>query len=108
MTTPRTRTTRPKSSVALDLDAIENERHDEPFTVNIGGTPVTFISVRELDWQVAANLSDDRPFEFFETVVREEDQDHFLAQKIPVWKMDHLMKAYRAHFGLPEPGESRG
>ena len=113
MTTPRTRTTpvskiADRSPVALDLDSLERENAPKPFTIRLGGRKVTLIDLRDLDWQEAAALSPDRPFQFVEAVVAEEDQEFFLSQKISLWKMENFASAYRTHYGLGDEGNSRG
>lgn len=104
MTAPRKPATRASSSVAFDLDALEREQTFKPFTIKADGKVITLLDARELDWQVAANLSPERPFEFFDAVVSESDRETFFAAKFPIWKMEDLIKRYMAHFGIGEPG----
>ena len=103
-TTPRTRKPR-TADVVLDLDELELEGDVPPFIVRIGGQPVTFIDILDLDWQVAASLSPERPFQFFDEVVPEDQKDHFLAQKFPMRKMQHLAEAYRQHYGIGDEAQ---
>ena len=95
------------ASISLDLDKIEHES-PEPFVVKIDGKRITFISIEDLDWQTASNLSPDRPYQFFEEVIPTEDQEAFLAAKFPLWKMRRLTQDYQKHYGLVDEGNSEG
>ena len=94
--------------VDLDLDTLEREETYEPMSIRIGGKRITLIDARDLDWQVAAALSTDRPHQLFEAIIPKSDQDHFWATGLPLWKMEQLANRYRVHYGLDSPGNSRG
>lgn len=106
MAAPTSRPARPsagKRNVTLDLATLERGDTPDPFTVGLpGGVVVTLISVEELDWQVAASLSEDRPHQLFEAVVPPEQYEAFIAAKFPLWKMRVLGKMYREHYELTE------
>lgn len=97
-----------RSPVALDLDSLERENAPEPFVVKLGGRRISMIDVRDLDWQLAASLSPNRPYQFFEAVVPEDEQEHFLSQQLPLWKIERMAQQYRDHYGLGDEGNSRG
>lgn len=101
---PRTRTAPKSGPVALDLDTLENEGAPEPYRIRLGGKVVTLRSTDDIDWQEMSMIqrAGGSPELFFEAVVAEEDQEHFLAQKIPGWKLKVLMANYRDHYGLDE------
>lgn len=103
-------TPRANSNVALDLDALDDERPDQPgpYTVKVGGAVVRFRSADDIDWQVAATLSTERPFEFFDALIFEDDKDAFLKAHFPSWKMELLVQSYRKHYGFGDEGNSRG
>lgn len=110
MTTSAPRKTpAPKVPVALDLDKLEREyTGDEkpagPFAFNVAGRRVTLIDPAELDWQVAATLDSRNPHAFFGATMKSEDFDHWVSQpEMPSWKVGVLVKAYREHFGIPDP-----
>ena len=103
------RATRLPAGVTLDLDSLEREQEFEPFVIRVNGERVTLIDARDLDWQVVARLSADRPFEFFDSVIPKEDQDVFFKAKFPGWKMEELIQKYRDHYGMiGDRGNSRG
>lgn len=110
-TAPKSRaksTPRATGPIALDLDSLERERTYEPFAIRVGGKRVVLIDPRDLDWQEAAGLSPERPFEFFDAVVPKGDQEAFFAARFPMWKMEELIQSYRAHYGMGDAGNSRG
>ena len=108
-TTPaaRTRTTRklPDVDVALDLTK-EPIKVDPPLPVRLpGGEVCRLRNVRDLDWQVAARLDPRAPFDFFENVVVEEDQEAFLAASGVTDKhMQRIIEVYQEKFDLGGPG----
>lgn len=93
-----------RAKVTLDLDALERERTFEPFTIKVGGSIVTLVDARELDWQIAASLSPERPHQFFEAVVAPADYETFLAARFSTWKIEKLVELYTEHFGLSDQG----
>lgn len=100
---------RAKGPVQLDLDTLEREREPRPpYVVTVGGDRITFRDVVELDWQIAASLSADRPYQFFEAVVLEADQETFLSKSFPLWKMGKLIKNYREYYEIDDEGNSVG
>ena len=104
MATPRTTPARAAAApVALNLDTLEREGAEiPPFVINVAGKRVTLLSIEDIDWQLAASLSEERPHQFFEAVVPEANYEDFIKAKFPLWKMRVLTKEYRAHYGLDD------
>lgn len=107
MTAPRsTRAAKaPASSKkpTLTLADLAVEAPKEMFTVDVGiGAPIELISVDELDWQLAATLSPNQPFSFFESVVPEDRYEDFLSAKFKLASMKKLIQAYLDFYGLDE------
>lgn len=99
-----TRTTKPKTKIALNLDALEREDAAEPFVVVVGGKEVEFIDPAELDWEELAEF--DSPRDFVNMALDDESRDHVLAQKLPGWKFKALWDGYQAHFGVDNRGNA--
>ena len=92
-----------KSRVTLDLDTMEREGDQpDPFVIRVGGHPITLLSVQDIDWQDAAALSPERPFQFFEVVVPADEYETFLGQRFPLWKLQLLIQQYQDHYGLTQ------
>lgn len=104
-TRPTPRSTAPK--VDLDLTALDT-KPSKPLTVKVADNVVIrLIDARDLDWQDAAGLSVDRPFQLVTAIVHPDDQDAFLAVKgITARQLDAIVGLYRTHFGLGDEGES--
>lgn len=102
----------PKNKVVLDLDTLEREGAIlEPFVINVKGRALTLLDVQELDWQDLAAIARSKdPHLFFVKAIDSDDYEHFIAAKIPSWKMERLMQTYLDHFGIDEDllGNSRG
>lgn len=110
MATARANRPAPASSparISTNLDELEKENPLDPFVVVVGGREITFTDVRDLPWDVLANVEAD-PDEFMWETLSKEDYDYFKAQKVPGWKIDVLIKDYRAHFGIGTRGNGRG
>lgn len=101
---PRTsRTTASPKKVDLDLDTIERGETPPPFSFKIGGKLLTLTDLDDVEWQEQVAIATTQsPHLFFEATVPEDDQEFFLAQKIPGWKLKILMQGYRDHYGLDE------
>jgi hypothetical protein len=88
-------------NLVLELDALDRERPDQPFTARVAGQVVAFRAAQDLTWR---DLIDGlRNFIGFVTWIAPGDEaSTSLLSSIPVWKMQGLMTRYRQHYGLPE------
>lgn len=92
--------------VSLDLDALEREGEIAgPFTFQNEGHTFTMIDPQEIDWQDLVSAMRN-PALFVRYALSLADQKVFFAQRVPGWKMNKLMEAYVAHFGLPDLGNA--
>lgn len=89
----------------FDLDALEREGAKEPFVVQIGGERANFSDPQELDWQELVTMNTEDPHQFLRAVIAPDDQDKFFNAHMPAWKLNKLVEAYMAHYGMPMPGE---
>lgn len=90
--------------VGLNLDALDREGAPEPFVVTFDGKPMTFKDAAEIDWQDLIRAQYDPRF-FFTVSLSEADAKRFLEKKLPTWKMEKLMAAYNAHYGIDDMGK---
>jgi hypothetical protein len=90
--------------ISLNLDKIEHEGAPGPFVIVLGGERYEFTDAQEIDWQklMAAMRN---PVTFIRLTLPKDKATTFLSTTIPLYKMNRLMEAYQAHFGLVEPGE---
>lgn len=90
--------------VAINLDTLELEKgNDVPFVAVIAGKRLTFTDPTEIPWQDLAGL--ENPYEFADVALEDEgERETFLETRVPVKKIQALMKAYRDHYGLGEAG----
>lgn len=107
MPAARSTQSKPASSGKVEFDLTVLDIHpDAPVSVRIApGVTIRLRNIRDLDWQVAASLSKDRPHQLFEEIVVKEDQEKFLVAKLSDKHMDALFEFYMAHFEL-KSGES--
>jgi hypothetical protein len=92
--------------VALNLDTLEREGGTrEPFVIVLGGERLLLSDPAEVDWQKLLTALRD-PYVFFRLVIPPDDAETFFGTAMPGWKMNKLMQAYMAHYGLPSPGEA--
>jgi hypothetical protein len=101
----------PQKKKVFNLNAIEAEGGDEPFEVELGDRTYTLLDVKDMDINdiedvhlkaLAGNFRAS-----VEMLVAEEDREDFFSNRLTPRKMEALMEAYNAHFGLPSPGEAR-
>lgn len=90
--------------ITLNLDTFEEEKGPEfPFVAMVNGRRLEFSNPQELAWQDVMAI--DNPSEFARLCLSEEDRKFFLAEKINVRKLNALMSAFRAHYGVGSLGE---
>jgi hypothetical protein len=93
------------NKVAIDLTTLDIQT-DAPVPVRVAPNVIVHMrNAEDLDWQVLVGLSVDRPFEFFEQIVLEDEQEAFLSAKISGKHMSKLIELYMAHFEIRQ-GES--
>jgi hypothetical protein len=96
-----------KSKVAdatLDLDALEREQAPDPFSFVHEGRTFVLADPQEMDWRDIVDALG-HPELFFRSALSDEDRKVFLSQKMPAWKLGALVKRYREHYGMLDPGE---
>jgi hypothetical protein len=105
--------TRPKKSTSygetvthFDLDALEAEAQDEPFTFTLAGEVFTMLSPEEVDWRVADNLSNGDGIQHFVSDLLGDDFKRFAKHKVSSRQLAALIEACTTHYGIT-PGESR-
>lgn len=114
MATPRKTTPRkaPRAKapetldVTINLDTLEREPGDtpaEPFSFLHDGRRYELLAPDEMDWQDLL-LADNNPAMLFAKGLVG-DKGVFFTTPMSAWKMKALMRLYRRHFGLPEPGD---
>lgn len=93
----------------LDLDALLAEGTDNPFVVKIGGRDYTLLGPKDRDPREVlaySELADQGDFvSAMKVLIRDEDIDDFLANKLPTRALEKLATDYAAHFGLLDQGE---
>lgn len=93
--------------ISINLDSLQREVPDrKPFSVVVNGKRFVFRDIEDMDWKIVS-LADQNPLLFISSGVEgDENREEFSELQFPLWKMRELIKAYRKHFGLPDPGES--
>lgn len=94
------------ASKPFDLDALEREGTPEPFTFRAGGEKFTVTDMKERDWSDLAETQDE-PKSWMRLYLGD-DFDRFAGLPhgtVPSWKLEQLVGAINAHFGVGEPGE---
>lgn len=94
----------PRDDVTLDLDTLEREDRRDPFTFLHDGHVYEIVDPREMDWQEQLRGFGD-PIYFLQSSMSKDDVKRFFDTKMPAWKLDKILIAYREHFGLPSLGE---
>ncbi len=91
-------------NISLDLDALEREGAvAEQFTFQHKGRTYRMMDPQDIDWQdLLSGLRN--PAMFVRFAMPLADQAEFFAARVPAWKMNKLMEAWQAHFGLPDLG----
>lgn len=91
--------------ISLNLDTLERENGVEvPFVAVIGGKTLVFSDPAEQPWQDLMDLDD--PEEFARMCLSEDDRGHFLEHPLEAWKMNELLRAFQAHYGLGDRGNA--
>lgn len=90
--------------VSLDLDALEREGTVEPFVIKLGGERYVMVDAMDLDWR-DLSLAQTDPISFFDIVIAEDQRDKFKQQRMTVFQVDKMMRAYMDHHGMPLPGD---
>lgn len=94
--------------VSINLDSLEREDRPEEFSAVVGGKRLVFADPKEVDYRLLMEF-EANPNLFFSEALSEEDKEHWDSQeRIPAWKLEALVAAYRDHFGLGAPGNDAG
>lgn len=92
--------------IDFNLDTFEREGvQAKPFTVVFQGKRAVFADAVELDWRDLLSLMTD-PTQFFELALP--DPKHrvlFETNKLPMFKLEGLIKKYAEHYGI-DPGNA--
>lgn len=93
-------------AIALNLDTAERDSKEirEPFAFVVGGRQLVLSDPADLDWQVVNAIDDE--VEYLKSAMKPDDLEHFLAQPIPLWKIEQLGRKYQEHYGAGEPGKA--
>lgn len=104
---PKIITENGEPAVHLDLDALEAEATDTPFTFRAGGEIFQAKSPRDADWQALADV--DQPGGL-RALVREllgdEAYERFCDQKVTSRQLDRVVEGAQKHYGTSS-GESQ-
>jgi hypothetical protein len=94
--------------VHFDLDALEAEANEEPFTFRLGGDVFTLAAPEDADWQVIDELSETNAGlrAFIQELMSAEDWEKFSSHKLSSKKLTALLDACNQHYGAT-PGKSR-
>jgi hypothetical protein len=97
----------PAKAVVFDVNALEREGAPTPFDVKLGTKRYRLVDPPELSVNDFLGITAN-PASFLAAAVAKKDRQSFIDALLtmPAWKVNAVVKAYREHFGLPEPGES--
>ncbi len=85
------------ADVSLNLDKLEREGGEpEPFVVVLGGERFVFANLDDEDWQLVADIDEDDPRDALRLLLGER-YEKFAEHKLPLWKLRHLLDAWREH-----------
>lgn len=107
-TAPKVITQDGERVASMDLDAMENEAGEEPFTFTLKGEVYDTLNPEDVDWQRNSELTEARDNDYrpLMRVILDEDQyARFAAHRVPMWKLAKLIDGYWEHHGLGQ-GES--
>lgn len=87
---------------AMDLDNLEREGADQPFSFILGGHEYVLTDPRGIDWKQLITAMRN-PIIFFKSVMASPaEYEAFMNQDLPVWKLNAVMKGYYTHYGMPD------
>lgn len=87
-------------SVDLDLDQAERPKGAEHFRTRVNKKVLSFANPEDLDWRDILLM--ENPAEIIRLALDDEDRRFLYEQELPAWKMNKLLEAYQAHFGLED------
>lgn len=94
--------------VHFDLDSVEDEVNEVPFTFTLGGEVFSMASPEESDWQVQDDLAASgaglKPL--MRELLGEEGYERFAKHKVSGRRLGKLIAACQKHYGITPP-ESR-
>lgn len=94
---------------SMDLDALEHEAAEEPFTFTLAGEVYELLNPEDVDWRHNSELTDADDNDFRPLVrmlLGEEQYARFAENRVPLWKFGKLVDGYYEHHGLGQ-GESK-
>jgi len=97
----------PKPKALFSLDDLENEKTAEPFIFDYQGATFELLDPQDLDWQDLM-VAQENPRLMIHIIMPEEQRPIFLEKKLPMRKLEALLKRWQQHFGLPTAGEAEG
>ncbi len=98
--------TAPKKApdATINLDEIDREDAPSEFSFVHNGRRFVLADPQEMDWRDIVDALG-HPELFFRAALADDDRKEFFADKMPAWKLGALVKRYREHYGLTNPGE---
>ena len=88
----------------LNLDALTNEGNTAPFTVTLGGRDYQLLGPKDRDARAVLKLIEamnDGDFgAAIQVLVRDDDIEAFLANDLPIFRLEALSAAYAEHYAL--------
>ncbi|MEU6725465.1 hypothetical protein ABZ917_17295 [Nonomuraea wenchangensis] len=106
MATPKLITQSGEPVSHFDLDAVENEATQEPFTFTFGGEVFTMLAPEDIDWQALADTSAPDWLLTYVAALLGDDFERFAAHEVPTRKLNKLLEACQEHYGVT-PGGSK-
>lgn len=92
-----------RPNIGLNLDTLEREEHPEPFQFTLAGRRWFGYDPEDADWRDMLGLS----WTDLDRVVKlvlADQYEEFAKIGLPLWKLQRLVEAIRAHFsGMPLP-----
>lgn len=107
-TAPKVITQDGERVASMDLDALENEAAEEPFTFTLNGEVYETLNPEDVDWRRNSELTEARDNDYrplMRVLLDEEQYARFAEQRVPMWKLGKLIDGYWGHHGLGQ-GES--
>lgn len=102
VTLGHTATPEEMSGMGLNLDTMEREGTPDLFWFVLNGRRYTLKDPQGIDWKALVSAMRN-PVLFFKSVTESDgDYREFMAQDLPVWKLNAVMKGYYTHYGMPD------
>lgn len=91
--------------VHFDLDAVDDEANQVPFTFTIGGEVFTMLGPEDADWKIQDDLAESGAGlkNLMRELLGDDDYERFITHKVPGRKLGKLIEACQAHYGITPP-----